>query len=677
MPANSFIVPNAWRLHAARQFVESINETSNSTYYMFFGESYPRDEDPPAIEDDVASVIINPYRNMIAGKRVGSNTVSLVIRNIPYEINRSYTMYDDEDETMWGEDFYAITNSGSFFHTWKCLDNNRGANSTVEPNFSDIDAIDEVYQTSDGYRWKYMYSISDVDAERFSTTSYFPVSSNTTVESHAVPGAIDIIRVDEAGEGYDNFLTGTFSAGDVKVNGNTRLYALTGNSIASGVNGFYTGTILYISAGTGAGQHRRIVDYFVNANGKFAVINSAFTTSPLNASQYQVYPEVEITGDGAETSFAVARALVNASAANSIYRVEMLDRGAGYSFASSRVLANDVVSVISNAEVRVIHSPPGGHGSDAAEELGCHTVTVAVTFANSESNSIPANTKFQQVGIVRDPLFANVQLVLNSPAVSFGTGETVRVVDYRFVANGVSVESGNITISLGNARFNERLRVGDEVLLQNSANDTHQVVSVATVAANTFTTNSDPDFTDASSSVYLLNSHAAIMSVLSVDGVGVIRVSNTPGIIAVGDKIVGESSGAFAEIDEIKRGGANATFSTFVGCHYYSGSWASGTFGNDEIVFQGPNLASSTANGVVVSVETKANTVWVYVANQVGDFLAAEPMVGANSGAEFDIATEYAPDIDFGSGAVIYLENLDSVQRGADISEQIAISLVF
>lgn len=676
MPANSSLVPTAWRLHTARQFIESIQEEANSTYYMFFGESPPRDGLPPAIPDDVLSTTVNPFRNMIAGKRITSNTVSLVIRNIPYE-SKEFAMYDDDDDDLFSKDFYAITNAGSFYHVWKCLDNNMGANSTVEPNFSDIDEIDEVYETSDGYRWKYMYSVTDVEAERFSTVNYFPVSSNTTVESHAVPGAIDIIKVEDVGEGYHNYLLGTFSSGDIKVNGNATLYAVTGNSVASGVNGFYTGTLLYISAGTGAGQYRRIVSYFVNGNGKFVVINSAFTTAPKNSSQYQIYPEVEIIGDGAEGSNAIARALVNASASNSIYRVEMLDRGSGYSYARTRVVANDAVSVVANAEVRAIFSPPGGHGSDAAAELGCHAVTVAVTFANTEGNTIPANTKFQQVGIVRDPLFANVELILNSPAVAFSAGETVRRIDSRLIATGVSIEAANVTISLGNARFDERLKVGDEVLLENSTNDVHQIVSVNAVAANTFTSNVDPDFTDSNSTIFLINSHAAHMSVLSVDAIGQIHVANTPGTVEPGDVIVGESSGAYAVIDAVKRAGANATFSTFVAAYAYSGSWNVGVFANNEIVYQGDDLEGSSANGVVVAVETKGGLNWVYVANQVGIFLTDQVMKGANSGSTFNIATKYSPDIEFGSGAIVYLENIDTVQRSANVSEQISITMVF
>ena len=45
--------------------------------------------------------------------------------------------------------------------------NNQGANSTVSPNFAEVDSNDEVYQTSDGYIWKYMYSVDTANNTKF------------------------------------------------------------------------------------------------------------------------------------------------------------------------------------------------------------------------------------------------------------------------------------------------------------------------------------------------------------------------------------------------------------------------------------------------------------------------------------------------------------------------------
>ena len=73
--------------------------------------------------------------------------------------------------------------------------------STVQPSFSDVDSRDEVYQTGDGYRWKYLASTSDTDLARFGVTGWFPVVANSEVAALSSPGTIDVCLVASRDEG--------------------------------------------------------------------------------------------------------------------------------------------------------------------------------------------------------------------------------------------------------------------------------------------------------------------------------------------------------------------------------------------------------------------------------------------------------------------------------------------
>lgn len=560
--------------------------------------------------------------------------------------------------------------------THNCLDNNLSNTSTVTPEFGDIDVHDEVYQTSDGYRWKYMYSVTDAQVTRFATSQWFPLIANSEVANAATDGSIDVVRIQEVGEGYDNYLTGTFSAGDIRVNGNTLTYALTGNSTASSVNGFYTGCNLYISAGTGAGQYATITDYYSNANGKYAVIDVEFDTTPTNASEYEVYPTVSITGSSRQTINAYARALVN-SVGNSIYRVEMLSRGLHYDYAVANVIANTVVGVITVANVQPAYSPPGGHGYDAASELGAAAVSVSVRFSNSESNTIPVVNGFRQIGLMRDPLFQDVRVAFSSANGIFTNEESARTFTKKYLANGAVTNSAIANVTLSGGVLDTQLSANDWVYLKSSAGTDHQLIQVNSVTNSShFVLTANALFSCSSVSIYLANV-GPLMYVSNVITANVVEFSNVVTEIAANNEIVGLSSGAWGTVNSISRSGVTKGFSTFVQMHKYIGSYDSGTFTQDEKVYQGTSLANSTANASLHSAVSNAGSIEVYVSNQVGIFTTTDPLKGNTSGASFTIATAYGPEIAFGSGKHLYIENMSMVERTASNTEQIALVFRF
>ena len=201
---------------------------------------------------------------------------------------------------------------------------------------------------------------------------------------------------------------------------------LSDTSTISSNTDFYKGSAFTIVHGTGSGQTKTISEYIVTGSARRVLITNAFSTSIDTTSRFEITPKVTISGDG---TGAEGRAIVN-TANFSIDTIEMTSRGSGYTFASAQVLGNTGIvesgttAQANNANVVPIIGPPGGHGSDPINELYADTVGVSVDFVDDEGGNTPAKNDFRTVGIIKDPLFANVVLTMNTSTSNSGTSFT-------------------------------------------------------------------------------------------------------------------------------------------------------------------------------------------------------------------------------------------------------------
>lgn len=675
------LVTRYHRLNAARQILESIEEPANTVYYMFTGVHMPlEDSGVPDVSDTLKTISTDAYRNMIQGKRVRPADAALLVRNIPYVSNTVYAMYDDEDADLLDRDYYAMVNAGSYSHVFKVLDNNGAKPSTSAPDFSHIvGANTHMYVTSDGYAWKYLYSITAGMKAQFASSDLFPVTANAENAAISVDGAIDVIKVENVGRGYDNYLTGTFSAADVRVDGDPNLYAVV-NSVASAVNGFYTDCAIYLASGAGAGEYRTVTNYFTNINGKFIELDEPFTATPTNGTTWQIYPRVQINGSGAETEQAYARALINATSSNSVYRIEVIEPGAGYDYFTASVVANATVGVIIDAVLRPIYSPPGGHGSDPADELAAHHICFSTKFSNSESNTLTTTNDFKQIGVIQDPLFANVSFNFSTLSGSFITGEKTFKINPGRVATNVSVNTTSSLVTCNAADFETQLQVGQWIWLTTDSNDNNQIAVVNNIVnssalyltANAYFANTETTLYDARA-----NNQLATCYVANTIDTNTVNFSNVAGMFGTGDKLVGCMSGAYGVIDTVERSGIEKGFETFIQLNRYVGQVVSGTFLENEIVFQS-NLAH--ANASLHSTVVNGSDIVLLTSNQAGSFditNVANTIVGNTSAAIAQLDAKYSPELVHGSGDVLFLENIEPVTRTNTQNETIKIIFEF
>ena len=677
---STLLVPGNFKIDVGSIYKQTFANTNND-YYLFVAEHVDRSTDGiVAPVDTIEQMQINVYHNMIMGKRITSADTSFLIKNNPYQSNAVYTMYDDltvgptdADDDITDQNF-CIVNASSNYHVFKCLDNNMSAYSTVEPDFSHISGSNTaVYQTSDGYRWKYMYSVSSAQKTKFATSKYFPIIANTEVEDSAVSGAIDIIKIETTGLRYDNYFNGTLSTEAIRIDGNNLIYAVV-NSISSSVNGFYTDCLLYLSSGTGSGQYKTITNYFANSTGKFIVVNSAFTTTPVSGTQYQITPRIAIIGSGDQTVNAVARALVNSSSGNSIYRVEMLERGVGYTYATANVSANSVVVVAVHADIRPIYSPAGGHGSDPVNELKANKIILSVQFQNTESNTILTDNQFQQIGIIKNPLFSNVVIGVTNVIGMFISGETLyKVTPRRFNrAVGCNTTSNVVTSSFGD--YVNQVAVDDTIIISTLESDQFMIANVSSIInSSTITISSNGLFACSSGLIYYANTNAPFDLVDVANSTHIVG-DNMQGLFQTGDRLIGEQSGTLATIDSFTRNGVEKNFDTFIQLHKYTGSILSGAFEPNEVVEQ---LAS---NAILHSAVNRSGVYDFYTSMQIGEFIIVDTIntiSGATSGAIGQLQDKYQPELVFGSGDVLMLENIQAKTRSNTQTETFKTILDF
>jgi len=203
------LVTTKFKVHNAEQFVESLGETSATNLYLFIGNVQEWDDEnsPPAPNEAVANTLYSYWDQMIAAKKVTPADVKHVITRYNWQSNTAYTAYAHTNPDQLSNNFYVTTED---LNIYKCLQNNlsNGA-STIKPTGTGTAVI----EIADGYKWKYMYTITSQDTLKFVTSEYIPVQKSVdarqiAVEDATIDGQIDIINKTGNGDFKIEFTAG-------------------------------------------------------------------------------------------------------------------------------------------------------------------------------------------------------------------------------------------------------------------------------------------------------------------------------------------------------------------------------------------------------------------------------------------------------------------------------------
>ena len=226
MPA---IITNKFRLHNTNNFVESFSESSPNIYYLAMGRpqafatstggdsrtQYEGTDSSPLTPVDSVADEFYFFDDIIAAKRITTSDVSRAVPRRNWTTGTTYDMYrHDYGQYIKGSTSSTITansgatnlNDSSFYvlssdnNVYKCLSNDGNTASTVEPTGTST----SILTTGDNYKWKYMYTLTASEQTNFLSTDFMHVSTDSTVASAAVDGAIDTVLIKTAGSGGTN-----------------------------------------------------------------------------------------------------------------------------------------------------------------------------------------------------------------------------------------------------------------------------------------------------------------------------------------------------------------------------------------------------------------------------------------------------------------------------------------
>ena len=285
------LLTDQFRIFTAKRFIKSLEGAdptqsdlvagaNRDRLYVFIGRPQEWDnENAPPTPVDSFQEFSDTYSDMISLKRVLASDTIQVVRRIDWTppeqttggLGYVYDMYrHDYSSTktassgatkLYDADFYVVN---SQYQVYKCIYNGtspsdpNGKPSTVEPTGTSTSII----TTSDGYRWKYLYTIPVGQVLKFFSNDYMPVLSDVAVTGDAVGGEIDSVVIQASGTGYNN---GTYENVPIKgdgVGGRVSLVVDGGKivsaTVTSGGSGYTFGKVVIdevngIGAGTGTG----------------------------------------------------------------------------------------------------------------------------------------------------------------------------------------------------------------------------------------------------------------------------------------------------------------------------------------------------------------------------------------------------------------------------------------
>jgi len=344
----SAIVTDQFRILNASNFVQSIEDSSNSFYVFMglpnpnivgFGRSENWNTNTPAPIDSISNLNHVKDTSMF-GRRVSSANVRRLIRRIDWNRGTRYEMYRHDysilnpspltrASRLYDANYYVMN---SDYRVYICIDNGSSGINTVgnisqdQPTFTDLEPA-RAGDSGDEYVWKYLFSVAPSDIIKFDSTEYITVPNN-----------------------WENSTDSLYRS--IRENGDSSIFE---NQIKK----------VYID--------KRGSNY---SNG--------------------LGQELNILGDG--TGGKVRVDVVGGKIVNTVVSAG----GKNYTYGLVDLGPINSATVGTSARLIPIIPPSKGHGYDLYKELGTDKVLIYSRFDDT-TKDFPIDTKFAQVGILRNP----------------------------------------------------------------------------------------------------------------------------------------------------------------------------------------------------------------------------------------------------------------------------------
>ena len=352
----SALVTDQFRILNATNFIESVNNTADS-YYVWVGLTNPnrytgfaRDLNWDGGDGVTNGVVPNPIDNLdyltqyedtlLFGKKVTSSNIRRVIKRVDWVRGKKYDMYRHD---------YSITNLSPIAKRARLYDS-------------------EYYVINSDYK---VYICIQNGSSGINTTGNQSLYEPTHTDLEPTVAGL-------GGDGYLWKYLFTVSPSDIVKFDSTEYITLPNN--------WSTSTDSQIVS------VRENGDSTVNDN----QIKTVYIDNP--GSNYQTSAEVDILGNGTG-----GRVYVEVNTNGEIINTTVTSGGKGYTYGIVDLGPLQPSGNIPNpAKLIPIIPPSRGHGYDLYKELGADRIMIYSRFDDS-SRDFPTNTKFCQIGILKNP----------------------------------------------------------------------------------------------------------------------------------------------------------------------------------------------------------------------------------------------------------------------------------
>ena len=350
----SAVVTDQFRISNAGNFVDSVLDTNNN-YYVFLGLSNPTTPNPGFGRTDTWNTTPpDPIDNLnnewnygstsLFGKRINSGNVRRVVRKVSWVTNTAYDMYRQD---------YSINNKAPVSQTARLYD----------ANYFVVNSDYNVYMC--------------IDNGSSGSSSVIPTSKDEPTFTDLEP-----TTAGTSGDGYVWKYLYTISPSDI-IKFDSTEYIVVPNDWSTSTNSTIQSVREAADSTVNFNQIKTV--YIKNGGGSYTV--GTFSCDIIgDGSGGKVSVTIADVGTGAISDITV-------TAGGSGYTYGMVDLGA---------IQSGALAASTPAELIVIIPPSRGHGYDIYKDLGADRVLVYTRFDDS-TKDFPIDTKFAQVGIVKNP----------------------------------------------------------------------------------------------------------------------------------------------------------------------------------------------------------------------------------------------------------------------------------
>ena len=424
------IITSNFRTLNATHFKEQV---AASSVYVAIGKSdvwslttSDTTDTTPFTPNDHLDALGEARANLIGMKKIVSTNIAHVVPRHTWTSGNSYYAWDSDDASIFDKAFYIVT---SEFKVYKCIKAGGGA-SSIQPT----QTLTAPTAESDGYTWKYMYTISVSDAEKFLTNSYMPVKTVTLAASATVAATTSSSTTVVLTTTVTELTTGMTVSGS-NISGTPTISAINGSTLTLSTAQTLTAAdkLTFAYANDAAAEAvLSEADYAQYLNQKASRDSSTAggierIEVTAGGTGYTSAPTVTITGDG---SGATATASITGGAVTAI---TVNNKGTNYRVVDITFSGGGG----SDAGARAVLSPKEGHGVDPVSELGAFFISLNTQLDGNDGGDLTVNNDFRQITLINEPRDYNATPLAGLIA----TADTLKATSYLDFNSSATVSS--------------------------------------------------------------------------------------------------------------------------------------------------------------------------------------------------------------------------------------------